>query len=110
MSDKKTIEVSESVFKRLEKHKGKNTWDEHLGKMADATYDDVAYLDPTSITDFVDDSDQYLWKLLASSEGGVRLSIQSKTGDSAVIAELSNLSPSEEVIVELEDGTPTTEQ
>lgn len=109
MGDTKTIEVSESVFKRLKNNKGNNTWDEHLGKMADATYDDVVYLDPTSITDFVDDKNQYTWEFSASEEGNVKLSVQSKAGDSGVDAALAGLSPSEKVIVEIKEGTPTAD-
>jgi len=106
---KKTIEVSESVFERLSKHKGNNTWDEHLGKMADATYDDVAYLDPTSITDFAEETDQYSWRVQASHEGRVQLTIRSTEADSMMTSELSSLSPSEEVIVELDEGDPSEE-
>lgn len=107
MGDTKTIEVSESVFNRLKKHKGNNTWDEHLGKMVDATYDDVAYLDPTSITDFADDSDRYTWKLSASQEGKIKISVQSKVSNSAAGAALAGLSPSEKVTVEIQEGTPS---
>ena len=109
MGNTKTIEISESVFNRLKNHKGNNTWDEHLGKMADATYDDVAYLDPTSIADFVDENDQYTWELSASQEGEIKLSVQSKVGDSAVGAALAGLSPSEKVVVEIKEGAPTSD-
>ena len=109
MEDTKTIEVSENVFKRLKKYKGNNTWDEHLGKMADATYDDVAYLDPTSITDFVGDDEQYTWELAASKDGEIKISVQSKEGDSGVDAALVGLSPSEKVIVKINEGAPTTD-
>jgi len=109
MGNTKTIEVSESVFKRLKKHKRNNTWDEHLGKMADATYDDVVYLDPTSITDFVDDNDQYTWEFSASKKGCIKITIQSKVSDSSVDAALAGLSPSEKVIVEIKEGTPTAD-
>lgn len=77
--------------------------------MADATYDDVAYLDPTSISDFVDDSDQYTWELSASQDGEIKLSIQSKVRKSVAGAALAGLSPSEKVIVEIKEGTPISD-
>ncbi|SNR42874.1 hypothetical protein [Halorubrum vacuolatum] len=106
---KKTIEVSERVFEKLSKHKGNNTWDEHLGKMADATYDDIAYLNPTSISDFAEDTDQYSWRVTASNQGRIQLTIQSEEADSMITSELSNLSPSEGVVVQLVEGSPSTE-
>jgi len=109
MGDKKTIEVSERLFKKLKKHKGNNTWDEHLGKMADATYDDVAYLDPMSITDFARDDEEDLWELTASKDGEIKISVQSKERNTGVDAALVGLSPSERAVVKINEGDPITD-
>ena len=104
MAEKKTIEVSEDVFKKLAKDKGKNTWDQQLERMHEMAYG-TGYLRAPKLQDFSDGGPGgVVGKVRVPSDGEVELVLRLPDGTPTAIGTFDKLAPNEEVTVEIPKG------